>query len=457
VWPAQFDNSYLFADGGCGQIWQRTGAGSVDYVNPFAQTLGGIVDMAFVVQGADPALYYVTNGGSQLRKIAYDAPIAPNSATLAFTPLSSSARAYDTRNNIGVSAGMMRGGTTRLVDLGIADPSVKAALVNITMVGPLGGGYVTASQPRTEHPATSNVNAAPGEIVANASIVPVDSSGHILLYTFVTTDVLVDVMGTFRQVTAAEPGGRYRPLSPRRLIDTREPFDSATNNFTSVSSGAVTVVNAPVVDRLGVPAGASAIAFIVTGLSGASPNSGHVTVYPGGSALPPSSNLNVNGSNDVRPNLVVVPLGSNGSIDLRLSSAANVVVDVAGYFTNTVSGAGLYHLISPSRQVDSRIPLGSTVLAADGVGTLNPTGAVPDGAAAVSQNVTLTQTKTGGFLTAYPSDESRPLASNANSTGAGQDRAALTLTKVGAAGAGSIAYYSSSGTDWVVDITGYFD
>jgi hypothetical protein len=349
----------------------------------------------------------------------------------------------------------MRGGTTRLVDLGIADPTVKAALVNITMVDPSGGGYVTASQPRTEHPATSNVNAGSGDIVANASIVPVDSSGHLLLYTFVTTDVIVDVMGTFKQIGPTDPGGRYHALSPHRLIDTREPFSATTNNFTRTDTGGVADVNAP--SRAGLPPSVLAVALIVTGVSGSGPAKGHITVYPGGTALPPSSNLNVNGFDDVRPNLVLVPLGADGSVNFRLSSTAHVVVDVAGFFTEDTNPIGLYHLISPSRQVDTRIPLGFGPLDASAFATLKPGGSVPNNAAAVSQNVTLTQTKTGGFVTAYPSDESRPFTSNANSTGPDQDRAALSFTKVGAAGAGSIAYYSSSGTDLVVDITGYFD
>jgi glucose/arabinose dehydrogenase len=454
VWPAQYDSTYLFADGGCGKIWQRNGSAAVDYLSPFATTTGGIVDMAFILQSADPALYYVTNGDGLLHKITYDAPPASPSLALAFTPLPSPVRAYDTRYNVGTAVGMMRGGTTRLVSLPIADPAIKAALVNITMVGPLGGGYLTASQPRTEHPATSNVNAIPGEVVANASIVPVDSSGHLLLYTFVTTDVVVDVMGTFSSTTGPT-SGKYIPVPPKRLIDTREPFDNLTNNFTASSAGGVVTVNALVSGRAGVVPGVSAVAFIVTGLSAASPNAGYVAVYPGHTAAPPSSNLNVNGSNDIRANLVIVPLGADGSIDLTLFATASVVVDVAGYITTTSGSAGLYHLIAPSRQVDTRTGLGFATLAVNGTGTLNLGAVLTPPFSAVSQNVTLTQTAGAGFVTAYPSGGQLPLASNGNSTAANQDRAAFSLTKVGPNGA--ISYYTSSGTDLVVDITGYFD
>jgi hypothetical protein len=107
--------------------------------------------------------------------------------------------------------------------------------------------------------------------------------------------------------------------------------------------------------------------------------------------------------------------------------------------------------------VDTRTPLGFGSLGIDTGHSIDPGATVPNTASAVSENVTMTQTLGGGYVTAYPSDVARPLASNGNATAAGQDRAALTFTKIGASGAGSIAYYSSGGTDLVVDITGYFD
>ncbi len=454
VWPSAFDGSYLFADGGCDKIWQRTSTGAVDYGNPFHEVTGGIVDMAFVVQGVDPALFYVTNGSSLIRKITYDAPAAAASAALAYTPLAAAQRAYDTRSNIGVSPGKIRANSTRLVDLGITDPSVKAALVNITMDIPIGGAHVVAFQPRTEYPPTSNVNAAAGNVVANASIVPVDTDGNLLIYASGTTHVIIDVMGTFKQVASSQPGGRFTSLAPQRLIDTRD-LSSATNNYTVSGS----TVNWPVAGRLGVPAGVTAVALIVTGLSNASPVAGHVTVFPGGGPVPPSSNLNVNGSGDIRPNLIIVPLGGNGSVSAQLVATEDMVVDVAGYFADGSTAAGLYHVVAPSRQVDTRSSLGFATIAVNGTRSLNPSGPIPDSAVAISQNVTITNPLVAGFVTAHPGDQPLPVASNANASGPNQDRAALTLTQIGkvGSGAGLINYYSSGGTDLVVDITGYFD
>ena len=53
LWPSEFDGTYLFGDGGSGDIWLMRTDGSVDYNAPFATGADGIVDMTFGFQ-ADP-------------------------------------------------------------------------------------------------------------------------------------------------------------------------------------------------------------------------------------------------------------------------------------------------------------------------------------------------------------------------------------------------------------------
>ena len=74
IWAATYDGGYLFADGGCGKIFLMSSAGAVDYGSPFAQTSGVIVDMAFLTQGGQTALYYVTNGTGELHRITLPTP-----------------------------------------------------------------------------------------------------------------------------------------------------------------------------------------------------------------------------------------------------------------------------------------------------------------------------------------------------------------------------------------------
>ncbi len=448
VWRASDDGSYLFADGGCDTIWQRTAAGTVDYDTPFATVSGTIVDMAFVDQPVGTSLFYVSNSSSEIHRITA-ATVRP--PTLAFRPLAAAIRPFDSRTGPGTNAGRVLAGTTRDVDLGLGDPTVRAALINVTMVQPVMSGYLTVSAGPSSGLPTSNVNAAAGEFVANASIVPVDSAGHVSLYASVTTDVVVDVMGVFSEVASGAMGGRLTGLTPTRVIDTRLRT-SATNAYSRQDVGPVSTVSTRVVDSVGVPPGVQAVAVVVTGIADPSSGPGFVSVRPGHAAAPPTSNLNVNGNGDIRPNLVIVPLAADRSIDLELANVANVVVDVVGFFAVRPGPTGSFHLLTSQRQVDTRTPFGFGPLGVGSTASFVPN--VPSGATAISQNVTMTNTLGPGFVTAYPSGAGRPEASNGNATGPRQDRAALTLTRLAA---GSVTYASSGGTDLVVDVTGWFD
>lgn len=93
IWPAQFDGGYLFGDGGCGKIFLRTSAGAVDYASPFATTTGTLVDMTFLTQNGQTALYYVTNANSQLHRITGPAPtpLLPTTPTTSPPPVTTTA------------------------------------------------------------------------------------------------------------------------------------------------------------------------------------------------------------------------------------------------------------------------------------------------------------------------------------------------------------------------------
>ncbi len=111
----------------------------------------------------------------------------------------------------------------------------------------------------------------------------------------------------------------------------------------------MSVVNVPLAGRLGIGADVSAVALIVTASADSGTGGGYVTVMPHGGAIPPTSHVNSNGNGDVRANLVVVPLGADGSIDLRLTTTADVIVDVIGSFTDGTASAdntGLFTLIA---------------------------------------------------------------------------------------------------------------
>ena len=182
-----------------------------------------------------------------------------------------------------------------------------------------------------------------------------------------------------------------------------------------------------------------------------------MSVAPGGAPRPPTSNLNTNGRGDIRPNLVVVPLGTDGSIDLHLFTVDDVIVDVTGYMTGegaVAATAGRFHVLSnPYREVDTRTPFGFESFPGPATRSLDPV-VVPASASAIAHDLVLVNTASAGFVTAF-GDGGVPLASTANASGPDQLRAAAAFTPMGADG--QVRYYSMLPTDLVVDVTGWFE
>ena len=455
AWPAAFDGGYLFADGNPGKIFFRSASGAVNHTSPFATDVGSISDIGFVMDPAGWSLYYVLPGAGQVRKITYRAPAAVASGHLVYAPATTSARVLDTRH-LGAASGPMRAGTTRLVRLTSSPGAHRAAVVTITMVSPTSDGSITAWRSRTQRPRTVNVMGQRGMAVAGTSVVPVDTSGTLELYSSATSNVVVDVLGFFDVAPAASVrAGRYVPVGPVAAIDTRT-LPSSANIYSRTASSGVDVVTMPVRGRYGVPTDAAAVALQITGSADSGPSPGYVVAMPHGGAVPPTSSLNTNGNGDLRANTVIVRLGATGSIDLRLRGTADVIVGVVGWVSGTASASrtgGQFVLLPPTRVVDSRSKLGFARLAAGASAAVNPA-VVPDGAAAVSSTVAMVGSAGFGSVTAYRNGLSPvPAVPAALTTGAGQSRSGASIT---ATTSGAVRYRSTVATDVVVDVTGYF-
>jgi glucose/arabinose dehydrogenase len=457
-WPAQYDGAYFFGDGGTGSFWVRTAAGSVDYATAF-HTAAGMSDMDFVVESGGLALYYVVSSAStnSVRKITFPTQTIPTpTEPLHFVSTVPAQRVFDSR---GASDGAapLTGNTARTVSTGVDGSVTRAVLANITYVTPAADGFLTAWAGGAARPATSNVNALAGEVVANAAVVPVDSQGRIQVLTNTAAHVIIDVLGRFELAPGPVAGGRFVPLTPDRAIDTREPAAAGTNPYTETGGTPVNVVSTTMSGANGVPSsGVSAVVLTVTALAGSDPRGGWVTAAPAGSPLPAISNVNTNEAGDIRPNLVVVPLGTGGAIDLHLFQTDDVVVDVTGYFTDesaTSSTAGRFRSIAPYRETDTRTPFGFDRFIGPSSHTLDPV-AIPSGAIGVAHNVTIVNNAGAGFVTAYPADP-LPFASTANASGPNQLRAASAFTRLSPGG--TVRYYSMMPTDLVVDVTGWFE
>lgn len=198
--------------------------------------------------------------------------------------------------------------------------------------------------------------------------------------------------------------------------------------------------------KSGVPADAGSVVMNVTAVGASA--AGFLTVWPCGTSMPLTSNLNFNAGEDT-PNLVISKLGTSGKVCLLSSAAVDVIIDVSGYFPAGSPFVGL----SPDRKFDSRRGAAIKVGAGqEAVASVTGMG-VPADAAAVVMNLTATGTEADGFVTSWPCGTDRPTASSLNFRN-GSDRANLVLAKVGTSG--TVCLFTSGTTHLIADVAGYF-
>ena len=320
-----------------------------------------------------------------------------------------------------------------------------AVVLNVTVTGTTGGGFLTVWPCDTAAPPnTSNLNYEAGSTVANAVIVGLSASGTVCLQASnAGTHVIVDVSGVF------PPGLDYRSVSPERLLDTRSGAKSA--------AGAR--IDLPVWNRGGVPTSAKAAVLNVTVTQPDGP--GFVTVWPCDTTTPPNaSNLNFY-ANQTVPNLVVAPISPSGTVCLQSSeSATHLLADVMGY----ISGTSTYTPRSPFRLMDTRLGGDTPDDQFQGIGTRSANTRVelpirgradtPALASAAILNVTVTGPSTNGYLTVWPCDT--PTPPNASNLNYGYAQTVPNLVIASLSSTGTVCLQSSEAdAEMIVDLNGW--
>jgi alpha-tubulin suppressor-like RCC1 family protein len=393
---------------------------------------------------------------------AQSVPAAAAGSFVAVTP----SRILDTRDGTGVlTAGQAPGLDPVAVQVagrgGVPVTGASAVVLNVTVTNVIGYGFITAYPNTAPRPVVSNLNFAPGQTVANLVTVAVGTDGKVALYNGgggYPIDVLADVTGYYVG-GAPTAAGAFVPLTPTRVLDTRGPVVRPT----TAAVGALTTLPVQVTGQGGVPAtGVSAVVMNVTVTD--TTGVGFVTAYPNTAARPTVSNLNF-APEQTLANLVTVPVGGDGKVALfngATTTPVDLLVDVAGYYLGgTPTVAGTFVSLAPDRVLDTRNGTGAPT-AAIPAGTVLPVqvtgqGGVPTtGVGAVVMNVTATDTHGVGFVTAYPSTASRPLASNLNFA-SGVTVPNLVTVPVGADG--KVALFNGAATsavDLLADVAGYY-
>ncbi|GIF74287.1 hypothetical protein [Asanoa siamensis] len=356
-----------------------------------------------------------------------------------FTPANPQ-RLLDTRSAVGVPTSTPVGpGETVVLDVPTA---ASAVVLNVTVTQPSTRGFLTVYEGFASRPLASTLNFSTGQTIANLVTVPT-GSGKVAFYngSAGTTHVIADVAGYY-----ANAGNGFAAVDPVRVLDTRAAL-GVPGTTPVAANGKLTL------DLSGrVPAGTTSVALNLTVTSPT--NGGLIAAYPPGAAVPTVSNLNFL-AGETANNMVIAPV-VDGKVAFAHTGKGTVhlLADLAGWFGPGATGT--YLPTAPTRLVDTRetgvvVGPGQTVRV-----SVDPTvcDSHPCPRTAVVANLTVTNTKSSGFLAVYPYGQERPTVSQLNFT-AGETVA--NLFTVGLGQDSFLVYNGGKGNvDVLVDQAGFY-
>ena len=361
-------------------------------------------------------------------------------------------RLVDTRKNGGQP---IQGGTSQsfiLPQLGGCNIPATAAAhsLNVTVVPSGQLGYLTIWPTGEDQPVVSTMNSLDGRIKANAAIVPAGYQGAVSVYASNTTNVVLDIDGYFTAPSVSPPTFQFYPLTPCRVLDTRNPNGDLGGPYLAGKKKR----DFPVLESGCIPQGVVAFAysmnFTVVPVQGQP--LGYLTVWPQGRKMPVVSTLN-NLTATVVANAAIVPAGSNDGIATYSDENTQLVADIDGYFAMAGSGGLNLYPAAPCRVIDTRKGNGAFS------GTLTPPVDVvdsvcepPSTAQAYVFNATVVPVGGLGYLTLWPDGENKPVVSTLNATDAAITSNMAIVPNV----TGSIDAFASGITQLILDISSYF-
>ena len=387
---------------------------------------------------------------------------------LQFYPLAHPVRMVDTR--VGATACQTPGaaitGNTSLtvpargVCDGLTIPANAAAVTgNVTTVGPVAAGFLTIYPSGATRPQASNSNYQTSQTLNNVFTVGLGAAdGAFNVFALSTTNVVVDVTGYF-----APPGANglfFHPLpAPVRLLDTRAGQTACTTPGTPLLAATEFQQQGNAI--CGIPA--TALALVGNATTVGPLAQGFLTLFPADATRPLIASGNYQ-SGQTLNSPFTVGLSPSGQFKIYSLQQTNLVVDVLGYYSadasDTVGIGLLFSPMTPARLLDTRA--GQTACFTPGVAipatTDTPQAArgtctIPATAQAIVGNATTVSPASGGFLTFWPSNATRPNAATSNFA-AGVNFNRHYTVGLGADGAFNI--YALTSTHLVVDVSGSF-
>jgi hypothetical protein len=390
-------------------------------------------------------------------------------------------RVFDTRNGTGGRNVALPFGQSADVAVtnvaGVPATGVLAVALNVTVDAPTQPGFLTVSPSGAGVPVASNVNFTPGNPVANFVVVGVGTNGAVTVtpgppVPNASTAVVVDVVGYYATSAVTTHGARLRPLSPARVLDTRNGTGGVQGPLGNNAAFDIKLRGVG-----GVPDSGSVTAVIVNLTGTEAARTTFVQATPTGTGAPGgTSSLNLlPGQN--KANLAMVPLSADGFAHFfNLFGPMQLIADVVGYYeqvgsTDESRAGRVVPLVAPFRAIETRAAGGGDgVKLGPGqqdtwdftpfVGSLrDSSGAGVGNVAGLVMNVTATElgfpystSNRLDYMTVFPDDApGLPLASNLNF---GENENMPNLSVVPLSSDGRIGVYNFNGfTHYLGDVS----
>ncbi|MFW5469791.1 hypothetical protein ACOCJ4_07085 [Knoellia sp. CPCC 206435] len=213
-------------------------------------------------------------------------------------------------------------------DFGPGAADVVALATNVTVLQGSRPGFVSAGGTfGPQAPTYSTLNYGTGQVIANMSVGSSGVSGTEVLFSVRnggtgTVQAIVDVVGIY--VSGDPEGLRYRPLAPRRTVDTRSGIGGTA---TPLGANEPRLFTAPTT-----VAGLETYA-LVTNTTVVRPTvTTYVTAYSNDLPKPPVSNVNA-ARGEVAANSAFIPLGDGERFRVHNAAGqAHLITDVFGSF-----------------------------------------------------------------------------------------------------------------------------
>jgi uncharacterized protein YqgV (UPF0045/DUF77 family) len=274
----------------------------------------------------------------------------------------------------------------------------------------------------------------------------------------VSTSTETTANGTATFGATCNTAGQYTVTLTSRVSSFQSGFGPP-----SMSAGQTRTFTIPSNTACGIPSTAAAYSLNVTVVTKG--YLGILSIWPTGQPMPNVSTLNsYQTTSTAVANAAIVPAGTNGAINVYVTDATDLIIDINGYFAANANGGYEFFPVTPCWLVDTRVSsfpatFGPPTMSAGAIRTFsipNDTAcSIPSTAEAYSLNVTAVPKNTLGFLSIWPTGQPLPNVSTLNVYNAGTVVANAAIVPAGTNG-GSINAYVTDATDLILDINGYF-